>query len=129
MSELQFSGKTALVSGAGAGIGRASARAFAAKGARVMVCDINAVDAEETAALIVAAGGEAEAMQCDATDDAAVQRLIQATLSRFGSLDFAHNNVGCGTGKALEDLTDADYILRSIPRSGRSTSGFATNCR
>ena len=109
MSEPQFRGKTALVSGSGAGIGRASAQAFAAKGARVMVCDISLADTEETAALIHAAGGEAEAMQCDATDDAAVQRLIQATLDRFGSLDFAHNNVGCGTGKALEDLTEADY--------------------
>ncbi len=119
MSELQFSGKTALVTGSGAGIGRASAKAFAAKGARVMVCDINLADAEETAALIHAAGGEAEAMQCDATDDAAVQRLIQATLNRFGSLDFAHNNVGCGTGKQLEDLTDADYHF-AIDTSFRS---------
>lgn len=109
MSEPQFRGKTALVTGSGAGIGRASAQAFATKGARVMVCDLNLADAEETAALIHAAGGEAEAMQCDATNEAAVQRLIQATLDRFGSLDFAHNNVGCGTGKTLEDLTEADY--------------------
>ncbi|MDO7836378.1 SDR family oxidoreductase [Sphingobium sp. HBC34] len=109
MADPHFKGKTALISGSGAGIGRASAIAFAAKGARVMVCDLNLAAAEETAALIHAAGGEAEAINCDATNAEAVERLIKATLDRFGSLDFAHNNVGCGTGKPLEQLTEDDY--------------------
>ncbi|HEY6869632.1 MAG TPA: glucose 1-dehydrogenase [Novosphingobium sp.] len=109
MTDPHFLDKTALVTGSGAGIGRASARAFAARGARVMVCDINLADAEETAAQIHAAGGQAEAMRVDATDDAAVQQLVKATLDRFGSLDFAHNNVGCGVGKPVEELTPADY--------------------
>lgn len=109
MTDPHFRGKTALVTGAGAGIGRASANAFAAKGARVMVCDISLADAEETAAQICAAGGDAEPIRCDATDAAAVERLVQATLDRFGSLDFAHNNVGAGNGKPLEELTEEDY--------------------
>lgn len=109
MTDPHFEGRTALVSGSGSGIGRASAIAFAAKGARVMICDIDPIAAEETAALIHATGGEAEAVHCDATDGAAVERLVKATLDRFGSLDFAHNNVGCGVVKPFEELTEEDY--------------------
>ncbi|SKB79705.1 NAD(P)-dependent dehydrogenase, short-chain alcohol dehydrogenase family [Sphingopyxis flava] len=113
MNDPHFTGKTALVTGSGAGIGRATAKAFAAKGVRVVVSDISLADAEDTVASIRDGGGEAAAMQCDATDGAAVERLVQATLDRFGSLDFAHNNVGVGTGKSIEDLTEADYRLIS----------------
>jgi NAD(P)-dependent dehydrogenase (short-subunit alcohol dehydrogenase family) len=109
MSGQDFAGKAALVTGAGAGIGRASAIAFAQRGARVMVADLSLTDAEETASLIHAAGGEAEARHCDATQAPLVEQLVQSTLDRFGSLDFAHNNVGAGNGKPLEQLTEADY--------------------
>jgi NAD(P)-dependent dehydrogenase (short-subunit alcohol dehydrogenase family) len=109
MIEDHFSGKTALVTGAGAGIGEASARAFAARGARVMVADIKEAEAAAVAQAIRDSGGEAEAIGCDATDEDAVIALIETTLARFGSLDFAHNNVGCGTGKPIEELTAADY--------------------
>ncbi|MBB4614246.1 SDR family NAD(P)-dependent oxidoreductase [Novosphingobium taihuense] len=109
MADPYFVGKTALVSGSGAGIGQASALAFAARGAKVMVCDIDLAGAEETAAMIHAAGGKAEAMRIDASDAGEVERLVKATLDQFGSLDFAHNNVGCGVGKPLEELTEADY--------------------
>ncbi|WP_158637696.1 SDR family NAD(P)-dependent oxidoreductase [Novosphingobium taihuense] len=95
--------------GAGAGIGRATAIAFAERGARVMTADLSLADAEETAALVHAAGGVAEAIQCDATQSEMVDRLVLKTLERFGSLDFAHNNVGAGNGKPLEDLTEQDY--------------------
>ncbi|MGE5722136.1 MAG: SDR family NAD(P)-dependent oxidoreductase [Sphingomonadales bacterium] len=104
-----FAGKTALVTGAGAGIGRASAMAFAQRGARVMIADLSLADAEETASLIHDAGGEAEAMHCDATQGEMVERLVAATLDRFGSLDFAHNNIGAGNGKPLEELAEDDY--------------------
>ncbi len=104
-----FTGKTALVTGAGAGIGRASAMAFAARGARVMVADIDHTAAQETAALIATTGGTAEAIRCDATDGASVEQLVKTTLDHFGSLDFAHNNVGCGVVKPFADLTEDDY--------------------
>lgn len=109
MADPHFEGKTALVTGAGAGIGQATARAFAARGARVVVSDINMANAETTAQSIVDAGGEAEAIHCDATDEASVIALLTAALDRFGSLDFAHNNVGCGVSKPFEELTEADY--------------------
>ena len=80
MTDPHFEGKTALVTGAGAGIGQASAKAFAARGARVMLCDIDKASAEETAQMIVAAGGIAEAAQCDATSFDEVERLVKGTV-------------------------------------------------
>lgn len=109
MTDPHFLGKTALVTGAGAGIGRASAQALAARGARVMVSDISLPDAEQTAAQIREGGGEADIMRCDATNGADVEKLVQKTIARFGSLDFAHNNVGVGNGKPLEELSESDY--------------------
>lgn len=105
----EFAGKTALITGAGSGIGRATAIAFAAAGARVMVSDLIGTDAEETVATIAAMGGEAVAMACDATCENQVAALVAATLDRFGRLDFAHNNVGAGRNKTLEQMDEADY--------------------
>lgn len=109
MVDPSFAARTALVTGAGAGIGRASAMAFAGRGAKVMVADIDMAGAQETVRLIHDAGGTAEAILCNAAEGASVEHLIRATLERFGSLDFAHNNVGCGVGKPLEELTEDDY--------------------
>ncbi len=109
MNDPHFNGKTALVTGSGNGIGQASARAFAAKGARVVVSDIDLAAAEATAASIKAVGGEATAIHCDATNWDSVAALMQGTLAAYGSLDFVHNNVGCGVATPFEDMTDAEY--------------------
>jgi NAD(P)-dependent dehydrogenase (short-subunit alcohol dehydrogenase family) len=109
MSDPHFHGKTALVTGGGAGIGRASALAFARRGANLMIADIDAAAAAETAQLARAAGAEAAWMGCDVTQEAAVAGLIRAALDRFGSLAFAHNNVGSSRGQRLEEMSEADY--------------------
>jgi NAD(P)-dependent dehydrogenase (short-subunit alcohol dehydrogenase family) len=92
-------GKVALVTGAAAGIGQASALAFAAEGAQVVVSDIDAAGGAETVRLIRAAGGEAEFIACDIADSAQVAALVAGTLDRYGRLDCAHNNAGIGGGQ------------------------------
>jgi NAD(P)-dependent dehydrogenase (short-subunit alcohol dehydrogenase family) len=87
-------GKAGLVTGAGSGIGQATAIAFAREGAKVIVSDINEENGNETVKLIKEAGGEAEFFKCDVSDEEQVKELVEATVSTFGKLDFAHNNAG-----------------------------------
>jgi NAD(P)-dependent dehydrogenase (short-subunit alcohol dehydrogenase family) len=87
-------GKAILITGGGGGIGRATALAFAQAGARLMLGDLDRAAAEATARLVVAAGGEAHALQCDVAEPAQVEALVQAALDRLGRLDCAVNNAG-----------------------------------
>jgi NAD(P)-dependent dehydrogenase (short-subunit alcohol dehydrogenase family) len=89
-----FDGKVALVTGASGGIGRATALAFAASGARVVVSDVNDEAGEETAALIAAAGGTALYQRCNVADTGEVKALVARAVAAYGRLDFAHNNAG-----------------------------------
>lgn len=103
-------GKVALVTGAGAGIGRASALAFAAAGARVVAADIDKEGGEATRQAIVQAGGEAIFAHVDVTKAADVNALIAQTVERFGRLDCAHNNAGVlGTVAQLIDSPDDNF--------------------
>jgi NAD(P)-dependent dehydrogenase (short-subunit alcohol dehydrogenase family) len=87
-------GKSALVTGAGSGIGRAAALAFAREGAWVAAADLKLEAAQETAKLVERAGGQAVAVEVDVTDDAAVAAMVQAAVNAFGGLDCAFNNAG-----------------------------------
>ncbi len=90
----RFAGEVAFVTGAGSGIGRATALAFAAEGAAVAVAGIPEDGVRETARLIEQDGGRALALRCDVTDEDDVRTALAATVEAFGRLDVAFNNAG-----------------------------------
>lgn len=90
----QLSGSVAVLTGAGSGIGRATAVALAQQGARVAVSDLDAARAEETAALVRAAGGETIAVAVDVAEQGDLDRLRDRCLEQFGRVDVVVNNVG-----------------------------------
>jgi NAD(P)-dependent dehydrogenase (short-subunit alcohol dehydrogenase family) len=87
-------GKTALITGAGRGIGRAAALLFAKEGARVAVADMSAAGAAETVGMINAKGGQAISVTVDVTKADQVAAMFKSTLAAFGRLDCAFNNAG-----------------------------------
>ena len=100
--------KTAVVTGAGSGLGRATALRLAAEGARVVSVDMARARAEETAAAIVGAGGEALALETDVTDAGACAHMVEATLGRFGALTTLVNSAGIA-GPTGSDPTAEDW--------------------
>ena len=87
-------GKSALITGGGGGIGRATALIFAREGARLAIADAVTEAAEETVALVNKAGGQALALSGDVTDSAAVRAMIAGVVSAYGRIDCAFNNAG-----------------------------------
>lgn len=106
----QFDQRVVLITGAGTGIGRATALAFAREGARVAVGDISAAEGEQTVAQIRAAGGTAEFHRVDVTKAAEVEQLVANVVARWGRLDILHNNAGITNENALTaDTSEADF--------------------
>src|SRR4051794_28585219 len=89
----QFAGRVAFITGAGSGIGRATALAFAAQGTAVAVSDVSEKDVHETARLIEDQGGQAQPVVCDVTRGNDVAAAVAAAARQFGRLDFAFNNI------------------------------------
>nr|WP_198429089.1 SDR family oxidoreductase [Nocardia bovistercoris] len=104
--------KSAVITGAGSGVGAASALRFAEEGAHVVCADIDAGRAEETVRRVEAVGGTAVAVACDVARESEVAAAIELAADRFGRVDIVFNNVGIPTprlGSALEDHTAEDF--------------------
>lgn len=93
----RLEGKRAIVTGAGSGIGRASAKLFAKEGARVLAVDVGAESVEATANMIREAGGDAIAMAADCGDETAVRAYVQRAIEAFGGIDVVYANAGIST--------------------------------
>ncbi len=100
--------KTALVTGAGRGIGRAIAEAFAREGAKVAVTARTVSELDDLVAAITAAGGQARAFQADLAERSAVPKLIAETTDWFGPLDILVNNAGLGSSSNPKPVVDFD---------------------
>ena len=106
----ELAGKVALVTGGARNIGRAICRALAAGGASVMInANTSRAEAEQTRALIEAAGGTAAVHIADVTDPAAVAALVAATLQRFGRLDIVVNNAAIRAETPFTQITHEEW--------------------
>jgi len=107
-----LSGKVAVITGAGSGVGRASALLFAAHGAKVVCGDLRKPWVDETAALVAKDGGQAIAVACDVTVEADVESLVGEAIRTYGRIDIMYNNAGVAiTGLSIEESTDEHWDM------------------
>lgn len=106
---MRFAGQTAIVTGAGRGMGRAVALGLAAEGAHVVVAELDEAAAKEVVDEIQKSGARGLAVNVDVSRVADVRRLFEKALAEFGSVDILINNAGIGIAKPLVDYTEADW--------------------
>jgi len=103
---MQLKDKVAIVTGGGIGIGRAIAHGFSAEVARLLVSDLDGKSAETVAGELT---GEAAAVQCDVSDTASVNLMVDEAVSRFGKIDILVNNAGRARGGWVTNMSDEDW--------------------
>jgi NAD(P)-dependent dehydrogenase (short-subunit alcohol dehydrogenase family) len=105
----RFEGRTILITGAGSGIGKATALRFGGEGGRVICADDDAASAEQTAAAIREAGGEAAAARCDVSDPEAVAQTVDTAAARWGGLHVLANVAGVGGFRRTTEVSFAEW--------------------
>jgi 3-oxoacyl-[acyl-carrier protein] reductase len=109
--DLGLAGKTAIVTGAGNGIGAATAQRLTVEGANVVVCDINLDAAEAHAERLLQAGAKAVAIKANVTDAADVAAMVDKTVTQFGTVDILVNNAGLTRDMRITKMTEADWDI------------------
>jgi NAD(P)-dependent dehydrogenase (short-subunit alcohol dehydrogenase family) len=125
---MRLTGKVSIITGAGQGIGRATALKFASEGARVAVCDINLDSVYETVREIEARGGEAAAFRIDVTDKETIAKMVEGVMAKWGRVDTLVNNAGDGgPTKPIQDYSADEwfYTINSCLTSAYLCSRFA----
>src|SRR5207302_1250382 len=108
-TKMRLKGKVSIITGAGQGIGRATAIKFAKEGAKVAACDINVAAAEETAKLITDAAGEAIHFRIDVTDKETIAKMVEGVMAKWGRIDTLVNNAGIVQDAQFKKMTDDQF--------------------
>jgi 3-oxoacyl-[acyl-carrier protein] reductase len=108
-SAMRLSGKVAIITGAGRGIGHATSLKFGREGAIVITCDINADQAQQAAKDVTEAGGEALGYQIDVRDQASITRMVESVVARYGRIDCLVNNAGIVQDSTLKNMTEEQF--------------------
>jgi len=106
---MRLAGKVAIITGAGRGIGHATALKFGREGAIVIACDINADQTQQAAKDVAEAGGEALGYQIDVRDPASIARMVEAVVARYGRIDCLVNNAGIVQDSTLKNMTEEQF--------------------
>ena len=106
---MKLEGKVALITGAATGIGRTAAILFAREGAKVVIADINAKDADKTVQTIIDEGGEAFFTRTDMQHIGELEQMVKTTVASYGRVDIFYHNAGVAGPGRIERTTEKDY--------------------
>jgi meso-butanediol dehydrogenase / (S,S)-butanediol dehydrogenase / diacetyl reductase len=109
MTRTRFEGKVVFITGAASGLGRATAKLFAAEGARVFAVDVNEAGIAETLGQIVESGAAADGTVCDVSSGAAVRAAVDRAVERHGGLDVLANVAGIGRTSRFEEIEEEEW--------------------